>query len=131
MNNIIKNPKTKIFIQWALLALVVGILLAAVYVFAWNLETLRRGGFFRGHIRRQPVAQRLSPDQIRGWMTFRYVNLVFNLPPGYLQSELNIKNGGYPNISLDSLAKGQSFTSAELIAKISAAVKNFGGVTHP
>ena len=81
MPNIIKNRKTRIFIQWAVLVVLVGILAVSLYYFVGNLESLRLRGYIRAHFRRQITAQKITPDQIRGWMTFRYINLVFNLPP--------------------------------------------------
>lgn len=127
MPHLIKNPKIKIFIQWSILVILVGILLIAVYVFISNFEALRRGGFMRAHIRRQSIGQKINPDQIRGWMTFRYINLVFNLPPSYLQSALNIKDTRYPNLALDALAREQNAISADLAARTANIVKNF----HP
>jgi hypothetical protein len=69
--------------------------------------------------------QKISPDQIRGWMTFRYLNLVFNTPPGYLQQALSIKDSHYPNITLDALAKEQNLSSVQILAKVSTAVTSF------
>jgi hypothetical protein len=127
MANIIKNSKERTFIQWVILVALVGVLAVSLYFFISNFESLRRGGFIRGHIRRQLVGQKISPDQIRGWMTFRYVNLVFGLPPAYLQNALSIKGSRYPNVSLDALAKQQNIGSAELVAKTINEVKSF----HP
>jgi hypothetical protein len=121
------GKKLRIFLQWGALAILVGILALTLYYFVSNLETLRSRGYISGHIRRQPRAQEISPEQIRGWMTFRYINLVFNMPPAYLQSALNIKDSRYPNLSLDSLARQQKISSAELVGKTAGAVKSF----HP
>jgi hypothetical protein len=131
MSNLIKNPKFKTFLQWALLVILIGVLAASLYVFVGNMESLRLHGYIRGHFRHQTLAQKITPDQIRGWMTFRYVNLVFNLPPPYLQGVLNIKDSHYPNISLDALAKQQKLSSAQMLAKTAAAVKNFISKPQP
>lgn len=122
-----KERRTKIVFQWALLVMLVGVLLVTVYIFVRNFETLRRGGYISGHIRRQPAVKEINSDQIRGWMTFRYINVVFNLPAVYLQSQLNIKDSRYPNLSLDSLARRQNINPAALVGKATAAVKSF----HP
>lgn len=120
-----KNPKLKIFFKWAILAVLVGVLAVSLYVFVGNLENLRLHGYIRAHFRRQAAAQKIIPDQIRGWMTFHYVNLVFGLPPAYLQNSLNIKDSHYPNLSLDTLAKQQKISSVQILAKVSQAVTNF------
>jgi len=125
MANIIKNKKTRAIVQWVLLVVLVGILAYSLYTFVSNLESLRLRGYMRARFRRQAMAQKITPDQIRGWMTFRYVNLVFGLPPQYLQGALNIKDAHYPNLSLDALAKQQNVSSAQILAKTSAAVANF------
>jgi len=127
MPNIIKNPKIKLFIQWFFLAALVAVLAAGLYYFAGKLESLRLHGYMRANLRRQITAQKITPDQIRGWMTFRYVNLEFNLPSGYLKSALKITDSRYPNLSLDSLAKQQNISSASLIAKTVNSVKSY----HP
>ena len=131
MSKLTKNPKFKIFMQWVLLVVLVGILAAGVYFFAYNFENLRLHGYIRGRVRRQTAVQKITPDQIRGWMTFRYINIVFGLPPAYLQNSLSIKDTHYPSISLDALAKEQKFSSAETVAKTAAAVKSFANKPNP
>jgi len=123
----IKNPKIKLFIQWFFLAVLVAVLAAGLYYFVGKFESLRLRGYMRAHFRRQITAQKITPDQISGWMTFRYVNLEFNLPPSYLQGALKITNTRYPNLSLDSVAKQQKISSASLTAKTVNAVKSY----HP
>jgi hypothetical protein len=130
MADIIKNHKTKIFLQWALLVILTGVLAVSLYFFVGNLESLKLHGYMRARFRHQLAAQKITPDQISGWMTFRYINLVFGLPPVYLQNDLNIKNSHYPNLSIDSLAKQQNMTSAQLVFKVSNAVKAFAVPPH-
>ena len=127
MLDIKKNSKIKTFAQWFFLAALVAVLAAGLYYFVSKFESLRLHGYMRAHFTRQITAQKITPDQIRGWMTFHYINLEFNLPSGYLQGALKITNIRYPNLSLDSLAKQQNVISADLIAKTVSAVKSF----HP
>jgi hypothetical protein len=122
MNN---QHKVKIILQWALLVILTGVLAVSLYIFVGKLETLRLHGYFRARFRHQITAQKITPDQIRDWMTFRYLNMVFGLPPAYLQTALNIKNIHYPNVSLEALAKQQNQNSAQILAKTVTAVKNF------
>jgi hypothetical protein len=106
-------------------------LAVSLYIFVGNLESLRLRGYIRGHFRHQTAVQKINPDQIRGWMTFRYVNMVFGMPPAYLQNSLNIKDSHYPNISLDALAKQQKLSSVQMLAKTAAAVKSFISKPNP
>jgi hypothetical protein len=127
-----KHHKAKIILQWVLLVILTGVLAASLYIFVGKMETLRLHGYFRARFRHQIMTQKITPDQIRGWMTFRYVNLVFGMPLAYLQTALNIKDGHYPNISLDALAKQQSQSSAQVLVKTVTAVKNFiSKPSHP
>jgi hypothetical protein len=125
MKNWTKNRKVMLVIQWVVLVALTAILAVSLYVFVQNLETLRLHGYFKAHFRHPVTLQKISPDQISGWMTFRYINLVFKLPPSYLQSSLSIEDKHYPNLSLDVLAKTQGYSSAQITEKVSAAVKSF------
>ncbi|MDR3642690.1 MAG: hypothetical protein P4L74_03640 [Candidatus Doudnabacteria bacterium] len=133
MINSEKKRDIKIYFQWLVLVVLVGILAVSLYLFVGKFESLRLHGYIKSEFRRQrSLRQKISPDQISGWMTFRYVNLVFGLPPSYLQSSLDINDARYPNISLDTLAKEQKLTSAAIVGKTVAAVKNFIGIpSHP
>jgi hypothetical protein len=122
MGYIIKNPKTRSIAEWIILVILVAILAISLYYFVLNFESLRQGGLMRVRIRRQAAMQKIAPDQIRGWMTFRYLNLVFNMPQGYLQQSLNIKDSSYPNLSIDALAKQQKLSSTEVLTKTSSAI---------
>ncbi len=42
---------------------------------------------------------------IQSWMTFDYLNKVFHLPKTYLQTNLNIQDARYPNISIRQYAR--------------------------
>jgi hypothetical protein len=126
------NQKFRTVLQWAFLAVLIAILAYSLYDFAYNIESLRLRGYFRAHFRHPVTLQKITPDQISGWMTFRYINLVFNLPPAYLQHSLNIKDARYPNMSLDILAKERGTTSAQITAGVSSAIKSFlSQPSHP
>lgn len=125
MFNFIKSRKLSVFVQWALLFGLVVLLAVSVYVFVRNFEVLRSEGYIKVRARHQLLGQQLAPEQIRGWMTFRYVNLLFNLPTGYLQNSLNITDRRYPNLSINTAAKEQKISSVEFLVKISAAIKSF------
>ena len=118
--------------QWAVLVVLTGILAVSLYDFVGNLETLRLRGLFRAQFRYPATMQKITPDEISGWMTFRYINAVFKLPPTYLENSLNIKDKHYPNLSLDVLAKEQNLTSQQITAKTTSSVKALlNPQTHP
>ena len=58
---------------------------------------------------RESIKQRHSMvisdvQYIRSWMTFEYINRVFNLPNDYLKNSLNITNPKYPHLTLTKSA---------------------------
>jgi hypothetical protein len=77
-------------------------------------------------IHRRPRAT-VQAQQIQSWMTFRYINYVFNLPVDYLSGKLNIKNSGYPNITIVQYAAGAKQSSVVATALVRQAVGEFVG----
>jgi len=58
------------------------------------------------------------------WMTFGYLNQLFDLPPDYLQSELKISDPEYPNLSLASYASRDHIALAMFMGQVTAALEN-------
>ena len=121
-----KNRKLNIFLKWLVLLLLLAVLAFTLWQIAFSFESLKQAGDFRQlHPRRLSAGPRISPEQIRGWMTFRYIDLAFNLPSGYLRGALNITDKRYPNLSIDALARAQKTDARLLLQKVIAAVNNF------
>ena len=59
---------------------------------------------------------------ISPWMTFSYVNIIFKLPPLYLESALNISDSQYPNLIIARYAKLQKIQSDVFVGQIQSAV---------
>lgn len=59
-----------------------------------------------------------SVNQIKPWMTFGYLNVVFSLPSEFFQNEFNITNSHYPNLQIGHFAKSQKLDNQELVNKI-------------
>ncbi len=114
-------PKYKEALLWVGLGVFTVILASALYYLVKNFEAMK----LRGNFRRHSQTQNLSPEQIRGWMTFRYINSVFHLPAEYLKNSLNITDRRYPNLSLDSLAKEQKISSQVALDKIIGLITSF------
>ncbi len=115
----IKKPS-----QWALLGILICVLAGALYYFVVNFEFLKHAGYIRVRARHMVVGQVIKPEQIRSWMTFRYINLIFGLPPEYLQTLLGVTDKRYPNVSVGSLAKQQGVSPALLLQKITQAINS-------
>lgn len=114
--------------QWLVLVLLVGVLAYTLWQITTEFAGLRRSGAVRGNHRFFGQAQPMGQSQvnyIQGWMTFRYVNQVFSLPAGYLQTELNISDSKYPNITINSLAKEQNKSAAAELLLVQQKIKNY------
>ena len=77
-------------------------------VFIFDLRSLYKAGSLkptRGFSRNYTHRQTLSPEKIESWMTFSYINYIFNLPPSYLKGSLGIEDTSYPNLSIDKYTK--------------------------
>ncbi len=121
MKNYFKRPK---FLQWLVLFLCVA---ALAFCLGWlfrDFMGLRRAGYMR----RGKEALAANPGQIRTWMTFRYINLVFHLPADYLKDALDVADARYPNLSISSLAKSQKTDGNQILQKTIKAVEGLKSV---
>jgi len=82
---------------------------------AWRVYTL-----FRTHGSSTSTAP--SVADIQSWMTFDYLNKVFHLPKTYLQTELNVQNSRYPDVSIRGYARETGIDSATAIDRVRAAI---------
>jgi hypothetical protein len=84
------------------------------------IRSMRQGQFSPPY--QQLHQRKISADNIRGWMTFGYINKSFDLPPEYLKNNLSIIDKKYPNISIDSWAKKSREDRASLLEQVKALV---------
>ncbi|HWC57410.1 MAG TPA: hypothetical protein VG621_00445 [Candidatus Paceibacterota bacterium] len=64
--------------------------------------------------------------QIQPWMTFSYINFLYDLPEGYLKSTLAIPDMRYPNVEIRHYAKKYGIDQATLIHAIAIAIIHYG-----
>lgn len=62
---------------------------------------------------------------IRIWMTFRYINSIFNLPPSYLKDKLKISNPKYPDVSLGTYSKSQKINPNILLDSVKKLISDY------
>lgn len=55
---------------------------------------------------------------VRPWMTFDYINKIFNLPPDYLKTRLDITDPRYPKLSVSEYAKSHAFMITEYLGDV-------------
>ncbi len=135
MNYWFKKYSFKKYIQLAVLGVLSLFLLYTLWQIVQSLAMLKQEG--RMSYRKLHLdVQRLQVSDIHSWMTFRYINVVYNLPPAYLQEQLNIIDSRYPNISINVLAQKQRRTVITVLTKTQESVKNYfinqaGGAQNP
>ena len=66
---------------------------------------------------------------IQSWMTFDYLNRVFNLPPNYLRETLQIQSVQYPRLSIRGLAKEQNTSGGVTTVLVQNAIRTYQ-MTH-
>jgi len=119
------------YMKYALIILGVILVVLAVLLYL-QYRTLRHEQFLsaRQHwfdvfIRHHGPLLPQDADLIRPWMTFDYINKIFNLPPGYLQSRLAITDPRYPKLSISGLVKDDQGNGAAILDAVVSAVRNY------
>lgn len=64
----------------------------------------------------------LAPSDIQSWMTFGYINFVFELPTDYLKTAADISDPRYPNIQIARYARMHTVDVNEILANVKQAV---------
>lgn len=67
----------------------------------------------------------ITISDIRVWMTFDYLNVIFKLDPVYLKNTLVITDSKYPNISIEAYARHNRINPQVLLHNIKQAIINY------
>lgn len=116
--------KYKKILQWFLVFVLLVFLIYTLIQIVGSITELKREGF----ISRRNFHKYSSKPQIndmQSWMTFRYINVIFSLPPEYLKTELNILDKSYPNIAISVLAKKNKINPMNLLSSTQQAVQKY------
>lgn len=62
---------------------------------------------------------------VRPWMTFDYINKLFNIPPEYLKTRLSISDGRYPQLSLFGYAKSVHLATAAFMSEVTSTLRDY------
>jgi amino acid permease len=62
---------------------------------------------------------------IRSWMTFDYINKLFNIPPDYLKNTLSISDPSYPQLSLYGYANHQHLNITIVMSDVESSTRNY------
>jgi len=67
---------------------------------------------------------------IAGWMTFDYIDHLFDLSPAYLETALAIHDSRYPRLTLDEYAEDAKLGGAAFLAQVQDAVRAYAPVSQ-
>ena len=62
---------------------------------------------------------------IRPWMTFDYINKLFNIPPDYLKNTLSIGDPSYPQLSLYGYANHQHVNVTIVVSDVESSTRAY------
>ena len=127
MKEFLKNPKFQRGFLWAVLIAAAALLAYALWSLIVEFQAFKYSGYLRrqrAHHLQRGVAQ-FDAGKIAGWMTFKYINLIFNLAPEYLKNQLQITDKRYPDLPVDSAAKTRKLGPARFLQKTISAVKDY------
>lgn len=74
---------------------------------------------------RRPLTTVSDVNSIESWMTFDYLNYLFNLPPSYLKSQLSITDTHYPRLSISQYARKQNFDPNAFLDSVKNALRPY------
>ena len=66
-----------------------------------------------------------NTDLVASWMTFDYINKIFNLPSDYLKNSLAISDASYPRISISRYEKNHKLDQNQFLAEVKKTVANY------
>ncbi len=130
-----KPENERHLIDWLIAAL--GVVLAVLlFFFVRQYQVLRREEIISA--RESWIADVLKNHHsisdvsiISPWMTFDYVDKLFNLPPAYLKSQLSVADPAYPNLTLGKFSKGIGQDVSSTVEEIRNAVQNYLATQPP
>ncbi len=74
--------------------------------------------------RRHPVSVH-NISQISGWMTFEYINMLFDVPQELLQEKLGIQNSKYPLVTLKQYAKKSNKDVDSVVKEVQESIQTY------
>lgn len=124
------DKKYQKYIRLSIAALLFLILIALLIWLVIDIKNLSNAGALRvphplRHRHQLSANPILQLSQIEGWMTFRYINYVFNLPTNYLNDKLDIPKTTNLNQTLDKYADARKMDRATFLATVKQAVAEY------
>lgn len=115
--------KTTIVVSLALFFLISLIWFTSTFKQLYRTGNLEVDYSITGHPTR--LHRPITISDIKIWMTFDYLNVIFKLDPLYLKNTLAITNSKYPNISIEAYARRNRINPQVLLHNIEQAIINY------
>ncbi len=119
------------FLDWLIAGL--GIVLAILLFFlVRQYQVLRREAILNAReswlmnaIKNHPHLTADDVSVVSAWMTFDYVNTLFNLPPDYLKAQLSVLDAAYPKLTINKFANESRASASSMLAAVQAAIRQY------
>jgi len=128
------KPDKKAVVGYALLIILTILLVVLFFLLARDFRIARRANLGENrsnliqlllrHKRANEITDK-DVEYVDYWMTFGYIDTVFNLPLNYLKDRFNITNSRFPDITLGNYAKAAGLDRAAFITEVKQAVKDY------
>ncbi|MCX6753591.1 MAG: hypothetical protein NTV03_00855 [Candidatus Nomurabacteria bacterium] len=118
-----KIIKTTIVVILALLFLISLIWFASTFKQLYRTGNLEVDYSITGRPTR--LHRPITISDIRVWMTFDYLNVIFKVDPLYFKNTLAITDSKYPNISIEAYARHNRINPQVLLHNIEQAIINY------
>ncbi len=113
--------------------IVLGVVLVALFVFlVRDYLSLRRANLVNrrelslsAFVQKHGTLNSTEVGVIHPWMTFDYINKIFNLPQDYLRNQLQVSDPHYPNITLGNYASAGNINALEAVHDVQNAIVNY------
>ena len=122
------SRKTKFTLFLTVVVLFFVFILAEAYSFKNNSHPFLKN-YIANH-RHRPTLLR-DPSYISSWMTFDYINKVFNIPPQYFEVSLQIQDPKYPFITIKQYARKINLPDTVLLERVREAIRGFLVIPKP
>jgi hypothetical protein len=128
------SPKIKKIGQYIKYAIVIlAIVLVVLFVFfVGQYIALRRAhiisareSWLSAAIQKHGPATATDVNFIRSWMTFDYIDKLFDIPQDYLKTRLSITDARYPKLSISEYAGDVHLNKTDATGEVAGAVRDY------
>ncbi len=114
--------------QAVLLLIVVSFALLEIQAISEEIKYLKQENYSESSMlwqNRHIHTLSLQPEDIEEWMTFSYINTIFDLPSDYLKKTIGVREDNYPYISIARFARRHHLASDQFLFFIQNVVADY------